>query len=297
MSFTNHQMEVRHQTFPGKKLETMTCISNDYGFAVCSFVVLGEKECLVIDTQWNRANAYRVVAEIIASGRELTQIVLSHAHPDHYFGTECFLQAFPNAKVYAMPDDIPTIEREIGGKRDYWEDQPGMGTWNLAQHPEIPMIPLEQDSLYVEGEEVRIYQHVWGDLKYNSMAWVPSIKVLYGSDILFSQAHPFTCEVSARGRAKWKADIIRFRDEFDWDVVIPGHAKWGEPFDGRSMDFTIAYLDATEEEIANTNTPEEFYYNMFKRFPEAMLIRSNEMNADVFKGGKEWYFSDEEDDE
>ena len=36
---------------------------------------------------------------------------------------------------------------------------------------------------------------------------------------------------------------------------------------------------------------------MFKRFPDAVLLRSNEMNADVFKGGKEWYFSDEEEGE
>ena len=296
MSYTNHQMDVRRHTFGEGKPEVMTCLANDYGFAVNSFVLLGKEKALLIDTQWNRANAHKVVAEIINSGRELETIVLSHAHPDHYFGTEVFLQAFPDAKVYAMPEDIETIRKEINGKRDYWIDQPGMGKWNVPQASDLPMVPLEQDSLYLEGTEVRIYQHVWGDLKYNTMAWVPEIKTLYGSDILFSQAHPFTCEVSARGRDKWIKDLDRFQ-AYDADLVVPGHSKWGEPYDGRAFDFTREYLLATEEELANTTTVGEFYYNMVERFPHAVLLRSDEMNAQVFKGGKEWYFSDEEDED
>lgn len=296
MSYSNNAMEIRYQSHGKNKLSTMSCISNDYGFAVCSFVVLGKKEAVVVDTQWTRANAHRVVAEIIASGRELTTIVLSHAHPDHYFGTEVFLQAFPNATVYAMPEDIPTIREEIAGKRDYWIDQPGMGALNVPVSNDIPMVPLEEDAVYCEGEEIHIYKKVWGDLKYNTMTWVPSIKTLYGSDILFSNAHAFTCEVSAKGRAKWKEDLDRF-EAFGADVVVPGHAKWGEPFDGRSFDFTRSYIDATEEAIANTETTEEFYYNMAMRFPDALLLRSNEMNSAVFKGGREWYFSDDDDEE
>ncbi len=294
--YTNHQMDVRHYGFGDGKLEVMTCLANDYGFAVNSFVVLGKEKALVIDTQWNRANAHRVVAEIINSGRELESIVISHAHPDHYFGTEVFLQAFPNAKLYAMPADIETIRKEINGKRDYWIDQFGMGRWNVPQVNDLPMIPLTEDAVKIEGEDVVIYQNVWGDLKYNTMAWVPSIKVLYGSDILFSQAHPFTCEVSARGREKWRKELDRFQ-AYGADLVVPGHAKFGEPYDGRSFDFTREYLLATEEELAATDAVGDFFYNMAERFPEAVLLRSDEMNAQVFKGGKEWYFSDEEDDE
>ena len=54
---------------------------------------------------------------------------------------------------------------------------------------------------------------------------------------------------------------------------------------------------ATEEELAATNTPGDFYYHMAKRFPTASLnIYSNEMNAEVFKGGRDWAWNEDPDE-
>jgi hypothetical protein len=53
------------------------------------------------------------------------------------------------------------------------------------------------------------------------------------------------------------------------------------------------YLVATEEVIAETTDEANFYYAMVQRFPEANLFISNEMNAGVFKGGKDWNWKDE----
>ena len=61
--------------------------------------------------------------------------------------------------------------------------------------------------------------------------------------------------------------------------------------------FVEAVLPAlTEEELAATSTPGDFYYHMAKRFPTASLnIYSNEMNAEVFKGGREWAWNEDPD--
>ena len=306
--YANSPMEVRRQTYKGTNVETMTCISNDYGFAVCSFAVLGEKEALVVDTQWTRSNAYRVIAELCDADKECTTLVLSHAHPDHYFHAAIFKQAFPNVKIYAVDDDIETIHRELQGKIDFWEPEPGMGSHNLPrQDIDFEILPLAsepssfrkgalQGSVYCEDTEVQIIHHIWGDLKYNAMIWVPDLKVLYGSDMLFSNAHPFTCEITKLGRKMWIEDIRRFRDEYDWDLVIPGHAKWGELFDGRAFDFTIEYLEKTDEIMDECETAGDFFFKMVQLFPDALLLRSDEMNSKVFKTDMEWYFSDNEED-
>jgi hypothetical protein len=124
------------------------------------------------------------------------------------------------------------------------------------------------------------------------VVWIPSIKTLYGSDVLFNQAHPFTCEVTAEERQQWIRDIEQL-EQMSAEVVIPGHQKPGMPFDYSSYEFMKEYLVATEEEIANTNDEGCFYYAMARRFPEANLFISNEMNAGVFKGGKNWNWKDE----
>jgi hypothetical protein len=79
------------------------------------------------------------------------------------------------------------------------------------------------------------------------------------------------------------------------DVIIPGHQKPGMQFDRSSLDFTREYVAATDEVLAKTNTVAEFYYAMNERFPQANLIqKSNEMNANVFKGNRDWHWREEE---
>ena len=58
----------------------------------------------------------------------------------------------------------------------------------------------------------------------------------------------------------------------------------------------VALMEAGEITAA-TSTPGDFYYHMAKRFPTASLnIYSNEMNAEVFKGGREWAWNEDPDE-
>ena len=52
---------------------------------------------------------------------------------------------------------------------------------------------------------------------------------------------------------------------------------------------------ATEEELQRTDTVGDFYYAMAERFPYAHLVHlSNEMNANVFKGDRDWHWREGE---
>jgi hypothetical protein len=71
-------------------------------------------------------------------------------------------------------------------------------------------------------------------------------------------------------------------------VVLPAIRK-KLLFDGSAYEYTKNYLIATEEELASTKDSASFFYNMVKRFPGSSLIMySNEMNAEVWKGGRHW---------
>ena len=107
-----------------------------------------------------------------------------------------------------------------------------------------------------------------------------------------TRPHPFTCEITEEERKQWLKDVERL-EELGAEVIIPGHQKPGMPFDSSCYKFMKDYLKATEEELANTTTTEAFFLNMALRFPEANLIfLSNEMNAAVFKGGRDWEWRD-----
>lgn len=279
-------MEVRLNTHGEGKLQTLTMAADEGGFDVTSVLIFGKKDAVLVDCQWTRSNIYRVIAEICERNLNLKAVFATHAHPDHYWGIGHVKEAFPEAICYAMAEDIPTINVQFGDKVEHWESI--IGKVNLCRKfAELTPVP-EDHKIMLEGEEIIIFPQVWGDLQYNTVVWVPSIKTIIGSDVLFSNAHPFTCEVSANGRKKW-IDAIEKLEKLNADVVIPGHMKHGEPFDGRALKFTKEYIIATDEELAKTKDMKEFFYDMCMKFPDAVLIfLSNDMNSSVFLGGREW---------
>ena len=283
-------MEVRKINNGANKLSLKVFFSDESGFAVASVIVMGKTDAALIDTQWSLSNGHRVAAEILETSKHLKTIYITHAHPDHYFGLGPITEAFPEAKVIALPAVAKTINKQMFGKVGYWKDI--IGPTNVPTKA-VNIEPMTKNYFELEGQRIEIIPEVMGDLKYNTVVWIPSIKTLYGSDVLFNQAHPFTCEITAEERKQWLRDIDRL-EKMGAEVIIPGHQKPGMPFDGSSYAFMRDYLKATEEELANTKDTGAFFMAMAKRFPDANLIfLSNEMNSAVFKGGRDWHWQEE----
>ncbi|MHB8867672.1 MAG: MBL fold metallo-hydrolase [Thermoleophilia bacterium] len=284
-------MEIRLTAGATDSLATKVVFCDEPGFEVASVIVMGEREAVLIDAQWTLSNAHRLIAEILDTDRRLTTIYITHAHPDHYFGVGTIAAAFPQARVLAMPEDADMINSQFFGKAEIWETV--IGAHNVCRKT-VNVEPLDDDHLELEGHRLEILPRVMGDMRYNTMVWIPSIKTLYASDVLFNQAHPFTCEITADERRQWIAEIDKI-ETMGAEVIIPGHQKPGMQFDRSSLDFTREYLQATEEELARTHDVAGFYYAMAERFPRADLLHlSNEMNANVFKGGRDWHWREEE---
>jgi glyoxylase-like metal-dependent hydrolase (beta-lactamase superfamily II) len=277
-------MEIRQNPQGPDSFTTRVFFRDEKGFEVASVIVMGKTDCAIIDTQWTLSNAYRVAAEIMETGKRLQTIYVTHAHPDHYFGLGHIAEAFPQARVIALPEVARIINQQFFGKLEHWESM--IGATNVCRK-EVNIEPLTENYFKLEGQRIEIIPQVMGDMKYNSVVWIPSIKTLYGSDVLFNQAHPFTCEVTAAERRQWLQDIERIK-ALGAEIIIPGHQKPGTPFDVGSCDFTRDYLIATDEVLSQTRDVAGFYYAMVKRFPDANLFISNEMNANVFKGGMSW---------
>ena len=284
-------MEIRDFSFGRNKLKLRVCVAEESGFNVASVIVYGDTEAVVIDTQWTRPNALRVAAEVMDLKRNLTTIYVTHSHPDHYWGTAYIAEQFPGVKCLAPADVCHTINTQFCDKLEHWEEI--IGKTRMC-YKNVEYQPIEGDTILCDGHEIKIFFNRMGDLRYNTLVWIPSIKTVYGSDIVFNEAHPFTCEVSKKERALWMEDID-FIEALEPDVVIPGHAKPNTPFDYTCIDFMRKYLEDTEWCYDNTETAADFFYEMCKRTPDASLVMlSNDMNASVFKGGREWNWEDSE---
>jgi glyoxylase-like metal-dependent hydrolase (beta-lactamase superfamily II) len=283
-------MEIRLTASGSNSLSTKVFYSDESGFEVASVIVMGKKDAVLIDAQWTLSNAHRVITEILETGKELKTIYLTHAHPDHYFGAGTIADAFPKARVVAIPSEADIINKQFFGKIEHWEGV--IGAHNVCRKA-ITVEALKENCFELEGHRFEIVSKVMGDMRYNTMVWMPSIKTLYGSDVLFNQAHPFTCELTKEERAQWIADVDKI-EKMGAEVIIPGHQRPGMQFDRSSLDFTREYVVATEEELPKTDSVAEFYCAMVNRFPQANLFISNDMNSRVFKGNLNWNWREEQ---
>jgi glyoxylase-like metal-dependent hydrolase (beta-lactamase superfamily II) len=282
-------MEIRLNASGTNSLSTKVFFSDENGFEVASVIVMGKTDAVLIDAQWTLSNAHKVIAEILETGKYLKTIYITHAHPDHYMGLGTIVEAFPKARVIAIPSEANIINKQFFGKIEHWESV--IGPVNCPRKTASLEI-LNENYFELEGQRIEIISKVVGDMSYNTMVWIPSIKTLYASDVLFNQAHPFTCELTAEERKQWIKEVDKI-EKMGAGIIIPGHQKPGMQFDKSSLDFTREYCVATDEELARTESVGDFYYAMANRFPQANLFISNYMNANVFKGDMDWNWREE----
>ena len=110
-------------------------------FHVNATLVTGETEALLIDTGFTKADALRIAAKVLDSGKPLKTIFISQADPDFYFGAEVLKQQFPDARVITTAAVREVIEKKMQGKVGFWGPKLG------ANAPVSPLLPVTRATL------------------------------------------------------------------------------------------------------------------------------------------------------
>lgn len=253
-------------------------------FNVNSTLVVGEKEAMVIDAGFTRADALRIAANVLDSGKQLTTIYVSQADPDYYFGVETLKEFFPNADVVTTPAVLAKLSPKLTGKVAFWG--PKMG----ANAPRKPVVPraLEGTTLTLEGQTIEI-RGTQGVLAHRPYAWIPSIKAIVGNIGVFGNMHVWTADTqTAAERAAWVAQLDEMA-ALKPELVVPGHMKAGTKVDASAITFTKDYLQTFEKNLAANKTSATLIPAMKQAYPaltEGAL--SLDIGAKVNTGEMKW---------
>jgi glyoxylase-like metal-dependent hydrolase (beta-lactamase superfamily II) len=200
-------------------------------------LIKGERDAVLVDAPFTVADAHRVVAAILESGKHLTHVFVTHDHPDHFFAMEVIQDAFPDAKVVAHPTVVADIWRSLPFKVKRWS--PMLGT-NGPRHPSAPSA-LEGDTFELEGQTLQVIGPMQGDHVHATALWVPSIKALFPSDLVFNEVHLWLGEHDPEQVTDWARSIERLA-ALEPELVVAGHARPGLPDDATGLAFTRRYL-------------------------------------------------------
>jgi glyoxylase-like metal-dependent hydrolase (beta-lactamase superfamily II) len=207
-------------------------------FFSTSSLVFGPTEAVLVDTQLT-LGAGRELAEWIAGkSRRLTAILITHAHPDHYFGTEEVLRLFPGTPVYAVPEVIEGIIGTALAKVAEW--RPVFGD-DITAFPVVPG-PLPGHRLRVDGAELLVLSLGQGDCAASSVVQVPGADTVIAGDLVYNGTHLWTAETTPEQRADWLANLEVLRG-LGASRLIAGHRapEQGDDTD-RVLGFTADYL-------------------------------------------------------
>lgn len=248
------------------KLTTQVFTGGQGGFLVNSTLISGDKEAILVDAQFTLAEAHRLVAQILESKKTLTTVYITHGHPDHYFGLGVIKQAFPKAKLVALPTTVAEIKKTANDKVKQW------GAMYGALVPTSATLPTGNKlaTLTLEGQTIEVRGALQGDSADNTYLWIPSIKTVIAGDTVYAGVHPWTKETNAAQRTAW----IKTLDDIAAlapTTVIAGHKDPKAKDDLSAVKQTKEYLVAFDAAVTSSKTAAEVQQKMKATYKDLQL--------------------------
>ncbi|MBB4640185.1 MBL fold metallo-hydrolase [Rhizorhapis suberifaciens] len=232
---------------------------------ITSILIYGDKDAVLIDTPTTVAQATAVTDWVVASGKNLTTIYITHGHGDHFFGTGTVQERFPDARAIAASDVVDRMRDQIA---------PAMmeGMWNKRFPGLIPdniviADPLAETSFFLEGHELRVVPTGHSDTDDTTCLYVPSLDLVVAGDVVYNDVHQYLSESTTREkRLEWIAALDTI-DALKPKVVIAGH-KRPENGDGpETIEETRQYLRDFDRLVDETASTSELYRAMLALYP------------------------------
>ncbi len=248
-----HQ-EVVTREFGEVRVHTLVSRVDRVGTA--THVIEGPSGLVVIDTHLLRRDAQRLRAFADAIGKPIERVIISHGHPDHYFG----LEYFTDLPTYALPDSIADMQRRWRGHRHGHVARVGDAVTDFARFPEHEQTAGRE----ILGGVAFAFEPVSsGEDVSQLVVRLPEQNVLIVQDLSTKGYHPFVGTLRIPSWRELLRELIETSNTETY--VLVGH---GPPGGVALLEATRAYLVVAAEVIAAAPaTQEEFVDTMKARFP------------------------------
>jgi len=194
-------------------------------------------------------------------------------------------QAFPNAKVIAYQDSAEDVRQAYDFKIAYWGNE--VLKENGAKE-KFDVETINEDFLTLEGHRLEILGLLRGDCRNIAAIWIPSIKVLIASDLVFSNAHVWVADARDMNMFNDWFKTLDYLDTLGAEVVVPGHAPQDDKFHPSAIGFTRQYIQNFLRTFALTKDAKELIAEMDRIYPNLPVRICLEYSANILKDNMVW---------
>jgi glyoxylase-like metal-dependent hydrolase (beta-lactamase superfamily II) len=234
--------------------------------ASTSILVSGERDGVLIDALVTKDESRELADWLTGTGKNLTDVYITHGHGDHFFGLNTILETFPHARAVSLPEIVPALaDQATPDWLQIWESFfPGQ----LFEKPAVP-VPLESPELKVEGHTLRVLELGQSDVPDSSAIHIPELETLVAGDVVYNGIHCWTYQSTPADRMAW-IETVNEVEKLGVKTIIAGHSDPNAPDNdaARMIDATRQYLLDFNEAVASSSAGEEVVSKMTAKYPQ-----------------------------
>ena len=230
--------------------------------SVASTLIYGSEDAVLTDPGFTADQARALGDWVAATGRNLTDIFITHGHGDHWFAAELLAERF-GARVVATAGTIAQMRVNIAARPFLWDKvYPGI--------PPAPVIAVTVpgNRFTIEGHDLVIVEVGHADTDDNSVLHIPDLELVVAGDVIYNGAHMYLGEsVVVGGFGPWR-DAIDAVEALKPRHIVCGHQnKHLDDSAERTIAETRQYLDDADVLLRTETTAVDFFNAKIERYP------------------------------
>ncbi len=250
--------------------------SPDLTGCVTTHIVETPQRLVFIDGQRSVIYGQEVRDHAEKTGKLVDRMIISHLHPDHWFGAD----KFRDVPIHSFAE----TQAEIDQLGDFFIE---ISIPSLGEH--VPKKKVVPTHLIKHGAKEVIdgvtfeYRYVQDAESDNMMTiYLPDQKVLIAQDMLYNNCHLFCGHGNFDG---WTDGLKAMQADTSYDLVLPGHgATQGSR---QAIDDALVYLEHVKGAYARAQAPDELKAAILDRYPSYMAAGLVDIqNLFLFPDGK-----------
>jgi glyoxylase-like metal-dependent hydrolase (beta-lactamase superfamily II) len=228
-------------------------------------LIYGEQDAVLIDTFLTVEQCNGLADAIVANGKALKAIYVTHAHGDHFFGIRVLQDRFPDVKALATSEVVAKMKLQITPEKLN-------SRWRKLFPNQIPDLisiadSLEGNEIDLEGSKLVVVKVGHTDTDDTTCLHVPSIGLVVAGDAVYNGIHPFLNESNRQTRLEWIAALDKI-DALKPSAVVAGHKIPGNDDSPKNVEETRQYIRDFIRLNDATKTARELYDRMLELYPD-----------------------------